>query len=75
MQPLQNAFELTYHPARMRPRLYAMSGGRVRAYARCRENANALRAPFFLDPSGPTEDITFFLKKVIFRAIRIVIYF
>ena len=24
MQPLKNAFELTYHPARMRPGLHAM---------------------------------------------------
>ena len=55
MQPLKNAFELTYHPERMRPRLYAESRERVRAYARCRENATALRAPIFLDPSGPTD--------------------
>ena len=54
MQPLKNAFELTYHPARMRPRLHVMSRERVRAYARCCENATALHAPFFLDVSGPT---------------------
>ena len=32
-----------------------VSGEPVLAYVRCCENASALRAPFILDPSGPTE--------------------
>ena len=39
---------------RTRLRSQMVSGECVLAYARCRENAFLLRAPFILDPSGPT---------------------
>ena len=62
MQPLKNVFPLTYHPAKMRPRLQAMSQERVRAYMRYHENASALThnvvrpryVVLFLDLCGPT---------------------
>ena len=64
MQPLENAFALTHCFAKMGPCLHAVSQKRVRthmsqehicAYIQCRENMSAVRAPFILDPSGPTD--------------------